>query len=59
MADDKTKIGTPDNDLISIKQDYERRDWAEKFGVSEAKLVQVVQAVGHSAKKVQAWLKDH
>ena len=40
MADDKTKIGTPDNDLISIKQDYERRDWAEKFGVSEAKLVQ-------------------
>ena len=46
MADDKTKIGTPDNDLISIKQDYE-------------KLVQAVQAVGHSAKKVQAWLKDH
>ncbi|EFO4176532.1 DUF3606 domain-containing protein, partial [Escherichia coli] len=35
MADDKTKIGTPDNDLISIKQDYEKRDWAEKFGVSE------------------------
>lgn len=59
MADDKTKIGTPDNDLISIKQDYERRDWAEKFGVSEAKLVQAVQAVGHSAKKVQVWLKDH
>lgn len=59
MADDKTKIGTPDNDLISIKQDYERRDWAEKFGVSEAKLVRAVQAVGHSAKKVQAWLKDH
>ncbi|EPE8846061.1 DUF3606 domain-containing protein, partial [Escherichia coli] len=28
-------------------------------GVSEAKLVQAVQAVGHSAKKVQAWLKDH
>lgn len=59
MADDKTKIGTPDNDLISIKQDYERRDWAKKFGVSEAKLIQAVQAVGHSAKKVQAWLKDH
>ena len=59
MADDKTKIGTPDNDLISIKQDYERRDWAEKFGVSETQLVQAVQAVGHSAKKVQAWLKDH
>ena len=59
MADDKTKIGTPDNDLISIKQDYERRDWAKKFGVSEAKLIQAVQTVGHSAKKVQAWLKDH
>ncbi|EPA5492649.1 DUF3606 domain-containing protein [Escherichia coli] len=44
---------------MSIKQDYERRDWAEKFGVSETKLVQAVQAVGHSAKKVQAWLKDH
>lgn len=38
MADDKTKIGTPDNDLISIKQDYERRDWAEKFELARPNL---------------------
>lgn len=59
MTDDKKKVGTPDNDLVSIKQDYEKRDWAKKFGVSEAKLTRAVDAVGHSAKKVQEWLKKN
>ncbi|MXD08433.1 DUF3606 domain-containing protein, partial [Escherichia coli] len=53
------KHGTSDKDLKSSKEDYERRNCAKKCGVSEAKLIQAVQAVGHSAKKVQAWLKDH
>lgn len=39
MADDKTKIGIPDNDLISIKQGYDRRYRAKEFGVSEARLI--------------------
>jgi len=56
MADDLTKRGTPDNDLISIKETWELRDWAKKFGVTEEKLKQAVQAVGHSAKKVREYL---
>ncbi|EEQ05329.1 DUF3606 domain-containing protein [Yersinia sp. 2544 StPb PI] len=59
MADDKSKVGHPDKDLISIKEDYEKRDWARKFGVTEAKLVKAVIAVGHSAKKVEEWLKNN
>ncbi|AUQ42324.1 DUF3606 domain-containing protein [Yersinia ruckeri] len=59
MADDKSKVGHPDKDLISLTQDYERRDWAKKFGVSEAKLKEAVAAVGHSAKKVEERLKKN
>lgn len=34
MSDDKTKTGGQDRKRISLEQDYEVRDWAEKFGVS-------------------------
>ena len=56
MADDLTNRGTPDNDLISIKESWELRDWSKKLGVTEAKLKEAVQAVGHSAKKVKEYL---
>lgn len=59
MPDNKKKVGHPDSDLISIKEPYEKRDWANKFGVSEAKLVQAVQAVGHSKAKVAEYIKKH
>jgi len=52
MADDKTKIGKLDRDRINIGEDYEVRDWARKFGVSETALKAAVQKVGPMAKDV-------
>jgi len=55
--DNKTKVGSPDSDRINVNESYELRDWAAKFGVSHAKLKEAVDAVGTSAKKVEAYLK--
>jgi hypothetical protein len=40
-----------------VNEAYELKDWAEKFGVTHAKLKAAVEAVGTSAKKVEAYLK--
>jgi hypothetical protein len=57
FMDNKTKVGSPDKDRINVNEAYELRDWADKFGVSHAKLKAAVEAVGTSAKKVEAYLK--
>lgn len=54
--DDKNKLGRPDRDLINISEPYEVSDWADKFGVTNVKLKAVVNIVGNSAKKVEAYL---
>ncbi|MBA3479002.1 MAG: DUF3606 domain-containing protein [Lautropia sp.] len=36
MADDKTKPGGQDRKRISLSEDYEVRDWCDKFGVTSA-----------------------
>jgi hypothetical protein len=40
MADDLTNRGRPDRDRINLNEEYEVRDWAKKFGVSEDELRQ-------------------
>ena len=57
MADDKTHVGSPDRDRISLSEDYEVRDWMQSLGVSEAGLREAVDAVGNSAEAVRAYLK--
>ncbi len=57
MADDKTKPGGQDRRRINLSEDYEVRDWAKKFGVSEDELRKAVGAVGNDAAKVEAYLK--
>ncbi|MDO9337410.1 MAG: DUF3606 domain-containing protein [Caulobacter sp.] len=56
MSDDKSKTGQ-DRKLISLEEDYERRDWAAKFGVSEETLRAAVDKVGNSADDVEAQIK--
>ena len=36
MADDKTKPGGQDRKRINLSEDYEVRDWCDKFGVTSA-----------------------
>lgn len=57
MSDDKTKTGNPDRRRISLSEDYEVRDWAEKFGVSEDRLREVVGRVGNEADDVERALR--
>lgn len=57
MSDDKTKTGGADRKRVSLEQDYERRDWAQRFGVSEERLAEAVQKVGPMADDVEAELR--
>ena len=57
MSDDKSKSGGQDRSRISLREDYEVRDWAKKFGVTPDELKAAVKAVGSDAAAVQAHLK--
>lgn len=45
-----------DRALIALSQPYEVRYWSKKFKVAPARLKTAVKAVGHSSKKVGAYL---
>jgi hypothetical protein len=47
MPDDKSKPGGQDRKRININEDYEVRDWAKKFGVSQDQL----KAAGRSGQR--------
>ncbi len=57
MSDDKSKSGGQDRTRISLREDYEVRDWSKKFGVTADELRAAVKAVGNEAKAVEAHLK--
>lgn len=57
MSDDRSKPGGQDRTRISLSEDYEVRDWSEKFGVSEARLRAAVEKVGNQADDVQRELR--
>ena len=57
MADNKSKRGGSDRGLIALSEPYEVRYWSKKFKVTPAKLKYAVKKVGHSAKKVGAYIQ--
>ncbi|SRR5258706_8053248 len=56
MADNKGKRGGVDRALIALSEAYEVSYWSKKFKVTPAKLRYAVKKVGHSAKKVGAYI---
>jgi hypothetical protein len=56
MADDLGKPGSPDRDRINMNEEYEVRNWAKRFGVSEEELRRAVKAVGDRPDKVRQHL---
>lgn len=58
MTDDKSKTGSQDRTRINLSQDYEVRDWSEKFGVSEDRLRAAVEKVGNQADNVERELRS-
>ena len=53
MSDDKSKTGQADRDRINLSEDYEVRDWAKKFAVTEAALRRAAERVGPMAEDVR------
>ncbi|MFN3667879.1 MAG: DUF3606 domain-containing protein [Brevundimonas sp.] len=53
MSDDKNQTGGQDRKRISLAEDYEVRDWSEKFGVTEDELRTAVAKVGDRAEDVE------
>ncbi len=58
MADNKKKRGGADRALIAAGEKYEVAYWSKKFKVTPAKLKYAVKKVGHSAKKVEAYIQE-
>lgn len=58
MADDKNLRAPQDSARIAMGEDYEVRYWTERFGVSEDRLQEAVDAVGHSADAIERYLKQ-
>jgi Protein of unknown function (DUF3606) len=56
MADDKSKAGEADGDLINLNDD-QIRAWSEKIGVSEHELQAAVEKVGPRVEDVRRFLK--
>jgi len=56
MADDKKKRGGMDRALIALSESYEVSYWSKKLKITPAKLKAAVKKVGHSAKKVEAYI---
>ena len=57
MADNKKKRGGTDRALIALGEPYEVAYWSKKFKITPAKLKAAVKKAGHSAKKVEAYIK--
>jgi hypothetical protein len=58
MSDDLAQRGGQDRKRINVNQDYEVRDWAEKFGVSPEALRRAVAEVGDGVADVEDLLKS-
>ena len=56
MPDDKQKPGGQDRTRINVNEDYELRDWSQKFGVTQEELKKAVAKVGTSAEAVKKHL---
>ena len=57
MSDDKNQSGGQDRLRINLSEDYEVRDWSQKYGVSEDQLRAAVGKVGNMAADVERELK--
>ena len=53
MSDNKDQAGGQDRKRISLGEDYEVRDWAAKFSVSEDALRKAIAKVGNRGEDVE------
>ena len=53
MSDSKQETGKQDRIRISSSEDYEVKDWSDKFGCSKEVLLQAIEKVGPMADDVE------
>ncbi|MGH6709505.1 MAG: DUF3606 domain-containing protein [Bradyrhizobium sp.] len=58
MADNKKKRGGADAALIALGESYEVAYWSKKLKITPAQLKAAVKKVGHSARKVEAYIQE-
>jgi len=58
MADNKKKRGGNDRALIALSETYEVAYWSKKLKITPAQLKSAVKKVGHSARKVEAYIAE-
>jgi Protein of unknown function (DUF3606) len=58
MAVTKKKRGSNDRALIALSESYEVAYWSKKFRITPAELKRIVKKVGHSARKVEAYIAE-
>lgn len=58
MADNKKKRGGADAALIALGESYEVAYRSKKMKITPAQLKAAVKKVGHSARKVEAYIKE-
>ena len=58
MADNKKKRGGADAALIARGEAYEVAYWSKKLKITPAQLKAAVKKVGHSARKVEAYIGE-
>jgi ethanolamine ammonia-lyase small subunit len=58
MADNKKKRGGADAALIALSEPYEVAYWSKKLKITPAQLKAAVKKVGHSARKLEAYIKE-
>jgi hypothetical protein len=54
--DNQQQATHSDKDKINNSNDAELRDWADRFNITKVKLKAAINAVGSSAKAVEAYL---
>jgi hypothetical protein len=57
MPDDTTKRGAAARARINVHEDYELKDWAERFDISPERLKDAVAKVGPMAQHVAQYLQ--
>ncbi len=57
MHEQRTQGCRPHAVRININQDFEVRDWADRFRVSPEEVREAIRAVGDRAPKIEAWLR--
>ena len=53
MPDDKSNVGEPDRSRVAADQDYEVKNLAEKYGLSQEQARELISRVGNDRVKLE------